>query len=53
MFNQDTDAMEALEGPIQFAHQFVDMPNYEVDIEDPVAGTKKVPLQSFELVNCN
>jgi len=44
MFNQDTDAMEALEGPIQFAHQFVDMPNYEVDIEDPVAGTKKVKL---------
>ena len=45
MFNQETDAMEALEGPIQFTHQFVDMPKYEFNVEDPVEGTKKVTLQ--------
>jgi len=44
MFNQETDAMEALEGPIQFTHQFVDMPKYEFNVEDPVEGTKKVKL---------
>ena len=50
MFDQDNDAMESLEGPIQFAHQFVDMPKYEVDVEDPVAGTQKVPLKPLELI---
>jgi len=44
MFDRETSAMEALEGPIQFTHQFVDMPKYEVDVEDPTSGTKKVKL---------
>ena len=50
MFNQETDAMEALEGPIQFTHQFVDMPKYEFNVEDPVEGTKKVTLQLSAII---
>ena len=34
MFDQDVSDMEQLEGPVNFAHQFVDMPNYAVEIQD-------------------
>lgn len=30
--------MEPLEGPIQFVHQFVDMPEYNVQVPDSVSG---------------
>lgn len=36
------EEMEPLEGPIRFAHQFVDMPEYEVEVEDPENGPTKV-----------
>ena len=49
MFDRETSAMEALEGPIQFTHQFVDMPKYEVDVEDPTSGTKKVRRRDYFL----
>ena len=42
MFNKDNSELEALEGPVQFAHQFVDMPNYTVEVEDPIKGTQTV-----------
>ena len=32
MYNKDLTTMEPLEGPVQFAHQFVDMPNYNVQV---------------------
>ena len=34
--------LEPLEGPVHFAHQFVNMPNYTVEVEDPVNGLTKV-----------
>ena len=33
MYNKDLSTMEALEGPVQFAHQFVDMPEYSVQVK--------------------
>jgi len=33
MYNKDLSTMEALEGPVQFAHQFVDMPEYNVQVK--------------------
>nr|CAH0102723.1 unnamed protein product [Daphnia galeata] len=38
MYNVDDSELEALEGPVQFAHQFVDKPNYTVEVQDPVNG---------------
>ena len=43
---QDDASSEALEGPVNFAHQFVDMPNYSVEIQDPVDGPKTVRNKS-------
>jgi len=43
MFDQDVSDMEQLEGPVNFAHQFVDMPNYAVEIQD-TDGPKTVKL---------
>lgn len=40
MFEQED--LEALEGPVQFAHQFVDMPNATVEIQDPENGPTTV-----------
>lgn len=42
MYEKDNSELEALEGPVQYAHQFVDMPNYWVEIEDPVNGPTMV-----------
>ena len=33
MYNKELSTMEPLEGPIQFAHQFVDMPEYNVQVK--------------------
>lgn len=44
LFQRDVSSMEALEGPIQFTHQFVDMPEYLVAIEDPESGPRLVML---------
>ncbi len=42
MFDVADSELEPLEGPVQFAHQFVDMPNYNVEVQDPVNGPTKV-----------
>ena len=42
MYNVDDSELEALEGPVQFAHQFVDRPNYTVEVQDPVNGPTTV-----------
>lgn len=39
MYSKDDSELEPLEGPVQFAHQFVDMTNYTVDVRDPVNGS--------------
>jgi len=31
MFNRE-DGHELLEGPVQFVHQYVDMPNYKLEV---------------------
>nr|CAH0108394.1 unnamed protein product [Daphnia galeata] len=46
MYNKSDSELEALEGPVQFAHQFVDMPNYTVEVQDPVNGPTTVKLCS-------
>ena len=42
MYNKSDSELEALEGPVQFAHQFVNMPNYTVEVQDPVNGPTTV-----------
>ena len=42
MYNKSDSELEALEGPVQFAHQFVNMPNYTVEVQDPVNGPTMV-----------
>ncbi|XP_046453897.1 neutral ceramidase-like [Daphnia pulex] len=44
MYDVANTELEALEGPVQFAHQFVDMPNYNVEVQDPVNGPTTVKL---------
>lgn len=48
MYEKDNSELEALEGPVQFAHQYVDMPNYSVQIEDAVNGPTTV--RKFEKI---
>ena len=43
MYNKDLSTMEALEGPVQFAHQFVDMPEYNVQVKTNT-NTKNLQL---------
>jgi len=40
----DKSDLEMVEGPVQFVHQYVDMPNYSVAFDDPVDGPKMVKL---------
>lgn len=42
MYDVADTELEALEGPVQFAHQFVDMPKYTVEVQDPVNGPTTV-----------
>jgi neutral ceramidase len=42
MYSKDNSELEPLEGPVQFAHQFVNMPNYTVEVQDPVNGLTTV-----------
>ena len=42
MFDKSDSALEMVEGPVQFVHQYVDMPNYSVAFDDPVDGPKMV-----------
>lgn len=42
MYEKDNEKLEALEGPVQFAHQFVDMPKATVEIQDAENGPKTV-----------
>lgn len=42
MYVKDNSELEPLEGPVQFAHQYVDMPNYSVQIQDAVNGPTTV-----------
>jgi neutral ceramidase len=42
MYDVADTELEALEGPVQFAHQFVDMPKYTVEVQDPVYGPTTV-----------
>ncbi|XP_032795004.2 neutral ceramidase [Daphnia magna] len=44
MYEKDNSELEPLEGPVQFAHQYVDMPNYSVQIQDAVNGPTTVKL---------
>ncbi|EFX85915.1 hypothetical protein DAPPUDRAFT_309109 [Daphnia pulex] len=46
MYSKDNSELEPLEGPVQFAHQFVNMPNYTVEVQDPVNGPTTVKLCS-------
>ncbi len=46
MFQKDVANLEPLEGPVDFAHQFVGMSNYSVEIQDPVEGQKTVQNKS-------
>ena len=32
MFDLEEDKLEILEGPVQFVHQYVDMPNYKLEV---------------------
>lgn len=45
MYNVADSELEALEGPVQFAHQNVDMPNYFVEVQDPVNGPTNVRIE--------
>lgn len=44
LFNMDVAEMEPLEGPIEFAHQFVNMSEYRVEVDDPDNGRVTVRL---------
>jgi neutral ceramidase len=44
LFDQDIDSMEALEGPVQFVHQFVDMPEYTLEVQDSTGNKQNVKL---------
>ncbi len=39
MFNRE-DGQELLEGPVQFVHQYVDMPNYKLEINGAPAKVR-------------
>lgn len=51
MFDKDNGALEALEGPVQFAHQFVNMTDYSVDVLDPVDGLISVRTNIYLLIS--
>ena len=53
MFEKNDADLEPLEGPVSFAHQFVDMPNYSVEIQDPVDGPKMVRNSSQTSHKCS
>ncbi|XP_057378425.1 uncharacterized protein LOC130700406 [Daphnia carinata] len=44
MFEKDNSQLEALEGPVQYTHQFVNMTDYQVEIDDPVNGPTMTKL---------
>jgi neutral ceramidase len=44
MFDKSDSDLEIVEGPVQFVHQYVDMPNYSVAFDDPVDGPKMVSV---------
>lgn len=39
MFNRDILDMELIDGPVQFAHQFMDVPEYKVNVTDSNTGS--------------
>ena len=41
MFNRNLEEMEILDGPVQFSHQYMDMPNYKLNVTDPNTGETK------------
>lgn len=55
MFEKDETELEPLEGPVNFAHQFVDMPKYTVEVDDPENGptTVQIILNILWKINLN
>lgn len=51
MFNRND--LELVSGPVQFAHQLVDMPKYQVEVNDPVEGLTNVILLQNVLCRMN
>lgn len=49
MFEKNETELEMLEGSVDFVHQFVDMPEYTFDLEDPLTGSVTPVLDSINI----